>query len=480
MKFRLFILVFLGAAATALIGALTMAAFLSFNLNRGFKDYLAARDAERMDTLVAEVLADARAPGAAAALHAGHLSLISLVSRRVNLPPAGMRPAPRRNADGRILAPPEALGPRLGIYDGRGKKLDGPPLPPSGTWPKGTLRRVLAIDGETIGTLTLLPRGRPPEGVDARFLSSQYKGAIGIALLLLVAGLVPAWLAARSGARLAAAFQNASDAIAQGDYTARAPASRIREVDIVGKDINAMAEALGRLEKARRRWLAEIAHELRTPLAALRGEVEAVSDGIRPLNNETLGSIREEVEHLGRLVDDLHQLAMADLDALPCLFAPTDAGELCRSALERFRRQAQHEQFSLQFERPEESLPVVWDTARIEQLLANLLSNSLRYTDTPGQVCLSLKQDGGTITICIDDSAPGVPASLRQNLFEPLFRLDEARGRASGGSGLGLAIARAIAHAHGGTIRAEESPLGGLRICLRLPHDASSNTRESI
>lgn len=247
----------------------------------------------------------------------------------------------------------------------------------------------------------------------------------------------------------------------------------------MGKDINAMAQTLGLLEKTRRRWLAEIAHELRTPLAALRGEVEAVSDGVRPLTGETLGSIREEVEHLGRLVDDLHQLALADLDALHCIFAPADASALCRAALDRFRLQADSMDLALGFDGPERRVPVLWDTARIEQLLANTLSNSLRYTDAPGEVRVSLAEERDRIAIRIDDSAPGVPAESREALFEPLFRLDEARSRTTGGSGLGLAIARAIARAHGGTLEAEASPLGGLRLCLCLPRMAPSNGPEA-
>ncbi|MCJ2179569.1 ATP-binding protein [Novosphingobium album (ex Hu et al. 2023)] len=478
MKIRLFTLVFLSVAGAALAGALAMAAFLSINLERGFRDYLAARDNERLQDLAAEVVAQAREDGGVTAVRSGNVSLVDVVSAKVPLPPPGAKPLHSVNGQRRMPPPPEALGPRLFVYDWNGTKLHGPPGPADGHWPRHTVRSTLRLDGQAIGLLVLLPRGPAPLGVDARFLASQYRGATVITILLLFASLLPAWLAARAGARLASAYQRASDAIAQGDYTARAPGSFVAEVDVVGSDINAMAEALGQLEQTRRRWLAEIAHELRTPLAALRAELEAVNDGIRPLGDETFQSIREEAEHLGRLVEDLHQLAMADLDALPCTFLPTDAGDVCRAAIDRFARQAQASGLALHFDGRSEAVPVTWDAARIEQLLANALSNALRYTDSPGEVRIALAPANERVVICIDDSAPGVPAQSREALFEPLFRLDEARDRETGGSGLGLAIARAIALAHGGTLTAADSPLGGLRLCLNLPRTARRCRKE--
>lgn len=124
---------------------------------------------------------------------------------------------------------------------------------------------------------------------------------------------------------------------------------------------------------------------------------------------------------------------------------------------------------------PEDSIPVIWDGRRIEHLLGNLLTNALRYTDAPGTIRVDLKKAEDFVTISIADSAPGVPADAIARLFEPLFRIDQARDRASGGSGLGLAVCKTIAEAHGGRISAKDSNLGGLLIELKLPLEAPSH-----
>ena len=236
------------------------------------------------------------------------------------------------------------------------------------------------------------------------------------------------------------------------------------------RNINAMAQALAQLDAQRRRWIADISHELRTPLAVLRGEIEALVDGVRPLQPAAMVSLREEVLHLGALVEDLHLLAMSDLKALPCYFEEQDALALAQKVLQRFELRAQQLGLSLQLSAPQQDrVPVRWDGRRIEQLLGNLLDNSLRYTDAPGRVRLTLQIDAGDVLIDLEDSAPGVLAADAARLFEPLYRADAARSRHTGGSGLGLAICHAIVQAHGGVIVAAASELGGLRIRIRLP-----------
>ena len=185
---------------------------------------------------------------------------------------------------------------------------------------------------------------------------------------------------------------------------------------------------------------------------------------------------------LGRLVDDLHTLSVADLRGLPCDFTDGDAHALLWRVAQRFAPQAAQRGLRLELP-PEEAPPIAvqWDMGRIEQLLSNLLTNSIRYTDAPGSIAVDWHSDGRLLTLTVDDSAPGVsPADLRE-LFEPLFRGDRARQRRdadAGGhsSGLGLSIVRSIAQAHGGTATASASPRGGLQLCVRLPLIASART----
>jgi two-component system sensor histidine kinase BaeS len=217
---------------------------------------------------------------------------------------------------------------------------------------------------------------------------------------------------------------------------------------------------------------------LRTPLAVLRGEIESIEDGARQPTREVMASLRDEVLQLNRLVNDLHTLSVADVDGLRCDFTSGDAyAALLRVAL-RFEPPAR--QRGLQLLRPTEdgrSIPVFWDFGRIEQLLGNLLTNSLRYTDAPGVVQLDWQINGRELIVTVEDSAPGVsPADLLQ-IFDPLFRADKARQRGTHygdqhGSGLGLAIVRTIAIAHGGSLAASHSAKGGLLLCVRLPLQA--------
>ena len=186
-------------------------------------------------------------------------------------------------------------------------------------------------------------------------------------------------------------------------------------------------------------------------------------------------SLREEVLKLNALVDDLHLLAMADLKALPCYFEEVDAARLAQSTVQRFALRAVQVgltlTLNLELEAP---LMVRWDSKRIEQLLGNLLDNSLRYTDAPGQVVVRLRSDETKVLIEVDDTAPGVAPDDLPRIFEPLYRADASRGRSTGGSGLGLAICEQIAKAHHGAIRAEPSALGGVRFHIELPRDGDA------
>jgi two-component system sensor histidine kinase BaeS len=235
-----------------------------------------------------------------------------------------------------------------------------------------------------------------------------------------------------------------------------------------------MAESLQRMEGARRRWMADISHELRTPLAGLRGEAEALLDGVRPLTRAAVVSLHEDMLRLSALVDDLHLLAMADLHSLPCRLADSDAAELVRDTVRRFEARALAAGLTLSCNAVPPHLAVLWDPARIEQLLSNLLENSLRYTDAPGLVEVALTTQGDIVRLIVTDSAPGVAEADLERLFEPLYRADAARGRHNGGSGLGLAICVAIAQAHGGRIAAQAAPLGGLQVTVVLPIQARS------
>jgi two-component system sensor histidine kinase BaeS len=266
------------------------------------------------------------------------------------------------------------------------------------------------------------------------------------------------------------AVQAATEKIAQGEFDTRLQTKRTDEIGDAMRNINHMAAGLKKLEGARRQWIADMSHELRTPLTVLRGEIDALIDGVIAPTPQALLSLREEVLQLNALVDDLHLLAMSDLKALPCYFEEVDAARLLEGIVQRFALRATQLGLALSLDVEPGPVLVRWDAKRIEQLVGNLLDNSLRYTDAPGQVRVRLRSaDAARVVIEVEDSAPGVGGNELLRIFEPLYRADAARGRSTGGSGLGLAICEQIAKAHRGAIRAEASALGGVLLHIELP-----------
>lgn len=234
-------------------------------------------------------------------------------------------------------------------------------------------------------------------------------------------------------------------------------------------DFNALARTLERNEQMRRSFMADISHELRTPLAILRAEVEALEDGVRPLSREAVGALLKGIETLGKLVDDLNELSLADAGALSYRKSDIDLCAVLRACLQDFAERLTEHHILADAELPETPVIVHADERRLQQLFNNLLENALRYTDAGGRIQLRLRERNGQVQIDLQDSPPGVPEEALPHLFERFYRIERSRSRAGGGAGLGLAICRNIIDAHGGSIGARPSPLGGLWVWLRLP-----------
>ncbi len=485
--------------SAALLAVLAMGAVTAWNLKNGFSDYLEARDVERLEQFAALVAEAAAQAGSLAALEqrTDIHDLLRQFAQRHSLearrPPVPGGRDNDRHADlgrrGPSRGDPDRGGPPPGGEGGFGARVmvigvDGQALwnmsarPPRPSLPSPVgpfIDRPITLNGKVIALARMRPDAHVPDAVEARFLRSQYLGILTVASALLLLALVSAWWVARRWVRPLRAVQAATDRIARGEFDVRLQGwqqgeGRSDEIGDLVRNVNRMAEGLQQLEGARRRWLAEMSHELRTPLTVLRGEIEALIDGVRPLQPQAIVSLYEDALRLGKLVDDLHLLAMSDLQSLPCSFGDLDALDLVQRVVARFEPRAAAKGLTLGFEQgPLTALSVCWDRARIEQLLGNVLENSLRYTDAPGRIVLVLKSQGDRVTLDIEDSAPGVPAADLSRLFEPLYRADSARSRHQGGSGLGLAICDAIARSHSGRIDAALSLLGGLHLHIELP-----------
>jgi len=334
----------------------------------------------------------------------------------------------------------------------------------------GARRRTLELDGQPIGSLAILP-GRPmTELREIQFQARQGNRLWIIALAMVLLSGVLASPLSRWLVRPVRRIQEVTRRLAAGDFGARVRVQGGDELARLGLDLNALAATLEGNEQARRRWVADIAHELRTPIALLRAELEAMQDGVRPLGRAGVDALHADVLRLGRLVGDLHELSVTDLGALSYRMVETDVRELLAADLDALRPRFTAAGLRLDLhDRAPVPLLLNADPDRLSQAIRNLLANSLKYTDPGGGLTVTLGAAAGQVTLDFEDSAPGVPPESLPRLCDRLYRVEGSRSRHTGGAGLGLAIVKNVVEAHGGRISAAAAPAGGLWIHIELP-----------
>jgi signal transduction histidine kinase len=307
----------------------------------------------------------------------------------------------------------------------------------------------------------------------ARHLDTAFRDAILIALAIAVAvatlvALAVSWLLSYRLSRPILDLAAAAADVGAGRLDRRVPPAGVAEVAQVGASFNAMAAALEDSEASRRALLADVAHELRTPIATLDGYLEGLADGVVPASLETWSLLRGQTARLRRLADDLTTLSRLEDGRAQVAREPTSLRRLVEAASAVAQPSFARKGVALEAHAVELTLDV--DAERLSEVLANLLENALRHTPSGGHVQVSGAFDGARARIAVADDGEGIPASELQRVFERFHRVDASRSRVSGGSGLGLAISRAIVAAHGGTIRAEsDGPGGGARFVIELP-----------
>lgn len=388
--------------------------------------------------------------------------------------PPPFRDMPRQDGDAPRMPgdhpPPGGPRPRhVTLLDASGERIAGDPRIDADA-------HVLPIllDGKDIGSLRVQRLPRISGLQDIAFAQAQARSALVALLVVLVGAFAAAFLLARWLLAPVRALADGTHALAAGEFSRRVDASRSDELGALAADFNRLAATLENHREARRRWGADIAHELRTPLSVLRGEVQALQDGIRAPNERAFASLDAECGRLSALIDDLYQLALADAGALEYRFVPLDLAELVCEVAESQWSLCKND--GLQLEVSADAVPKIsGDPHRLSQLVDNLLANARRYTDAPGTLRVSLGAQPGAVLLVIEDSAPGVGDEHLPHLFDRLYRVESSRQRAAGGAGLGLAICKAIVDAHGGRIGAGHSSLGGLRVEVRLPLAAEAH-----
>ncbi|MEY6761818.1 two-component system sensor histidine kinase BaeS [Kluyvera ascorbata] len=382
--------------------------------------------------------------------------------------PPGPDGEPGREPDrgpGRGGMPPHGWRTQFWVVDQNARVLVGPreAVPHDGS------RRGIIVNGMEVGAVIASPVERLTRNTDINFDQQQRRTSwliVGLATLLAALATFPL---ARGLLAPVRRLVDGTHKLAAGDFSTRVPANSSDELGRLAKDFNQLASTLEKNQQMRRDLMADISHELRTPLAVLRGELEAIQDGVRKFTPESVTSLQAEVATLTKLVDDLHQLSMSDEGALAYQKSAVDIISLVEIAADAFRERLASRGLTLNLALSAESATVFGDPDRLMQLFNNLLENSLRYTDSGGQVLIRTALDTQNIVLEFADSGPGVTDEQLARLCERFYRTEGSRNRASGGSGLGLAICANIVTAHGGKLNVGHSPFGGVSIKVELP-----------
>ena len=330
----------------------------------------------------------------------------------------------------------------------------------------------LVVDGNMVGTLLATTRDLSGQGEpDRQFIEAVNRAVLWAVLLVAAASLVAAAFLSRQLVSPLRQLTVAAEAMAGGDLSQRVHVRARDEAGELGHAFNQMAADLESAQTQRRQMTADIAHELRNPLSVIRGNLEALLDGVYPADVEHLTSIHEETMLLQRLVEDLRLLSLADAGQLQLVRTDVDVAVLLNGIADSAWAVAEDKGISWRVDVPPEPLVVDGDADRLRQVIGNLVGNALRYTPEGGEITLRGQREGGQVRMQVSDTGPGIAPEDLPHVFDRFHRGDTARDRASGGSGLGLAIARALVQAHGAEIDVESASgrgttftISGLRV----------------
>lgn len=471
---------FFAIALTAAISIAAMASMVAWSMRDGFTRYLLQAEIDRFDDLE-RALAGAHDPSAPGwpELRLSPEAWLKFVRthfrpRHLPPPPSGERSPPLKGGGGgRPKGPPLGVDPaqldeRLALLDADGRHVAGPLAGGFDAVRRPILTASAEADGRPIGWISLAPPRSSSAAVDTFYLSEQLKSLLLASLVALLLSAVSAVALARWILAPVKKVAAAVSVLAAGDYGARLANTRYDELGRLIDDHNVLAANLEAAQTMERRWMTDTSHELQTPLATLRAGLEALQDGVRQPDAKTFDELHAAVLRLSRLVADIGTLSRASEGQILTSRVRMNFADLVAEAVEEARPRLSDAGLSIAYT---QDGPVVLDgdPLRLGQLIDNLLENACRYTAAPGNVAVHTRSSETAVVLTIEDTPPQPGAAAMDRLFERFYRAEESRSRAHGGSGLGLAICQAIVRAHGGTIKALPSSLGGLLVGVELP-----------
>ena len=324
----------------------------------------------------------------------------------------------------------------------------------------------LVINHQVVGTLvltdTLVPR--------------QVNGTIGllapvglISIFLAILTIVIGILLVRRMVNPLAQVIAAARAVAGGDLSTRVPVSGPDDLRALSDSFNHMAASLEQNDRERRDMLADIAHELRTPITVMRGRLEGIVDGIYPAHADQITPALEETYLLERLVEDLRLLTLAESRQLHFEKKEVNLTDLAHHVLDLFQAEAEDKKITLSSDVSIPAALAILDPQRTEQVIGNLVANAIRYTPEDGRVWITVERSEDNVSLTVNDNGPGIAGDDMSSIFNRFWRGEKSRSRVSGGAGLGLAIARQLVEAQGGQISARNLPEGGLQVTCEFP-----------
>lgn len=473
MKLSIKYKIFFTLLLTSIVVAAGLHFFIRWNFDRGFSRYVQGQELEQLDRLSEDLTEIYQDNGSWQILSTNH-SLWRRLHDDMSAPTQTVlgrdmmenkrRPPPPLQPRGG----PNHLGPRLVLFDANKTYVIGAE---SSTGKLNTLELRPIKDGEkTLGYLGLIPHEKLQYARDRRFVKKQTDFFALIAFFMVGLSILLSYPITIHLLRPINELTKGTRKLIGGHFTTRIPVTTTDELGRLSDDFNILAMTLQKNEQNRQQWVADISHELRTPLSILRGEVEAVQDGIRKPEADTMNALHGEILHLERMVSDLYELSMSDIGALNYKMVDVDVAGILRGTVEQFKQRLDAQKMSIRLDLcGDDPCSILADPDRLQQLFNNLLENSLRYTAAPGAIEVKLYRNAENIHITVEDSTPGVEPKQLPKLFDRLYRVEGSRNRSTGGAGLGLAICKNIVEAHQGNISARNSPLGGLLITIEIP-----------
>ena len=375
---------------------------------------------------------------------------------------------PSQSKKKQFISMPDRLGlsSRLSLYDANRQFVVGEPsdIPVS--------YRPIMVNNKVVGYLGLKPVLDQDDALSINFFSNQKRYLLLVYGLTFLTSLIAALLLATYFKKPIQRLLNATRELTKGHYQHQVKINRNDELGDLSTEINQLAVILDQHERSRRQWVADTSHELKTPLAVLQAQIEAMQDGIRKPTPEHFEAMLRQVTSLKKLTQDLADLAQAEAQQLTCYLAEVNPWNVVLQEVENFKPKFSQANLSVAVQGEGANLQL--DIDRFKQIMVNLLGNSIRYTEAGGEIRVHTEQSATHWSVIVDDSPFGLTDEQLARLGERFYRVDDSRTRSTGGTGLGLALSGKIAQALGGKLSFEHSPLGGLRCKLTFPKQLNS------